>query len=126
MARIIGKGYNFDDDLIVPRYNKIKSRNDVSFKTRVTRNYYIDIPLIAANMDTICESKMAIALGKLGGLGVLHRFMTIEQQANEVRKVKSENLICAAAIGVKDVEERAKALVDAGVNIIVIDIANGH
>ncbi|MGA2130085.1 MAG: guanosine monophosphate reductase [Candidatus Pacearchaeota archaeon] len=126
MARIIGKGYSYDDVLIVPKYNKILSRKDVSFKTRVTRNYSIDIPLVAANMDTVCESRMAIALGKLGGLGVLHRFMTIEQQANEVRKVKAENLICAAAIGVKDVEERAEALVSAGVNILVIDIAHGH
>lgn len=126
MARIIGKGYSFNDVLIVPKYNKILSRKDVSFKTRVTRNYSIDIPILAANMDTVCESKMAIALGKLGGLGVLHRFMTIEEQAEEVKKVKAENLLCAAAIGVKDVEERAKALVFAGVNILVIDIAHGH
>ncbi len=126
MARIIGKGYSFDDVLIVPKYNKVLSRKDVLFKTKVTRNYWIDIPLVAANMDTVCESKMAIALGKLGGLGVLHRFMAIEQQADEVRKVKKENLICAAAIGVKDVEERAEALVSAGVNILVIDIAHGH
>lgn len=126
MARIIGKGYSYGDILIIPKYNKVISRKDVELRTRVTRNYEIDIPLIAANMNTICDSKMAIALGKLGGLGVIHRFMTIEEQAEEVRKVKQEKLIVAAAIGVKDVKERTAALVKAGVNILVIDIAHGH
>ncbi|HVY01895.1 MAG TPA: IMP dehydrogenase [Candidatus Nanoarchaeia archaeon] len=126
MARIIGKGYSYDDVLIVPKYNKIQSRKDVSFKTRVTKNYWLDMPLIAANMDTVCESKMAIAVGKLGGLGVIHRFLTVEEQAKEVIKVKAQNLIAAAAVGVKDYTERVPALVRAGVNIIVIDIAHGH
>ena len=76
MARIIGKGYSYNDVLIVPKYNKVRSRTEVSFKTKVTRNYEIDIPFLAANMDTICESPMAIALGKLGGLGIIHQFMT--------------------------------------------------
>jgi IMP dehydrogenase len=92
----------------------------------VTKNYKLDIPIIAANMDTICESKMAIALGRLGGLGVIHRFLNIEDQVAEVKKVKEQNLISAAAIGVKDYEERAKALNEAGVNIIVLDVAHGH
>ncbi|MFZ1970782.1 MAG: IMP dehydrogenase [Candidatus Nanoarchaeia archaeon] len=126
MARIIGKGFSFDDVLIVPKYNKILSRRDVTLKTRVTRNYYIDIPLIAANMDTICESRMAITIGKLGGLGVIHRFMTIEEQAKQVKEVREQGLIAAAAIGVKDVPERSEALVNSGVNILVLDIAHGH
>src|SRR3989344_519246 len=126
MARIIGRGFSFDDVLIVPKYNKVFSRKDVSLKTKVTRNHWIDIPLLATNMDTICESKMAIALGKLGGLGVIHRFLTIEEQSKEVKKVKIEKLLCAAAIGVKDLEERSKALVEAGVDILVIDVAHGH
>jgi len=127
MARIIGKGMSYDDVLIVPKYNKVFSRRDVKFRTRVTRNYFIDIPLVAANMDTVCESKMAIALGKLGGLGVIHRFLTVEQEADEVRKVKAEGLICAAAVGVNDsFQERVQALVSSGVDIIVLDIAHGH
>ena len=56
MARIIGKGYSFDDVLIVPKYNTVLSRKDVSFKTKVTKNYEIDMPIIASNMDTVCES----------------------------------------------------------------------
>ena len=126
MARIIGKGYSYNDVLIVPKYNKVLSRRDVNLKTRVTRNYEIDIPIVASNMDTVCESKMAIAIGKLGGLGILHRFMTIEEQAKQIEEIKKEGLIAAAAIGVKDTKERVAALVRAGVNILVIDLAHGH
>ena len=126
MARIIGKGYSFDDLLIIPKYNKVKSRKEVDFKTKVTKNYSLNIPLIVANMDTICESKMAITIGKLGGLGIIHRFLTIDQQVKEVQKVKKENLIAAAAIGIKDHEERLKELNKVKVNIVVLDIAHGH
>ena len=126
MARIIGKGLSYDDVMIVPKYNKIPSRKDVNFKTFVTRNYQINNPLIAANMDTICESGMAIAIGRLGGLGVIHRFLSIEEQSLEVMKVKNEGLITAAAIGVKDYELRVPALKKVGVNILVLDIAHGH
>lgn len=126
MARIIGKGYAYDDVLIVPKYNKIYSRQEVSFETKVTRNYSIKIPFIASNMDTICESAMAIAIGKIGGIGILHRFMTIEQQVQEIKKIKEAGQIAAAAIGVKDYELRVPALAAAGVNILVLDIAHGH
>lgn len=126
MARIIGKGYSYDDVLIVPKYNKVRSRKDVNFKTKITRNFYIDIPFVAANMDTICESKMAIAIGRLGGLGVIHRFLNIPQQAIEVKKVREACLVTAAAIGTKDFEIRVPALINAGANILVLDIAHGH
>ncbi|MFW5704218.1 MAG: guanosine monophosphate reductase [Nanoarchaeota archaeon] len=126
MARIIGKGYSFDDVLIIPKYNTISSRKDVNFKTKVTRNYEIDIPILIANMDTVCEDKMAIAVGKLGGLGVIHRFNTPEQQAAMIKNVKSHKLIAAAALGIKDYEQRLEILDKAGVNIIVLDVAHGH
>ncbi|HOZ53306.1 MAG TPA: IMP dehydrogenase [bacterium] len=126
MARIIGPGYSFDDVLVVPKYNRVESRKSVSFRTRVTKNHYLDIPFLVANMDTVCESQMAITIGRLGGLGVLHRFMTIENQVKEVVAVKKEKLLTAAAIGVKDFEERAKALNDVGVDILVLDVAHGH
>lgn len=126
MALIIGKGLTYDDVSIVPKYNNILSRRDVDLTTRVTRNYQIKIPILAANMDTVCESPMAIALGKLGGLGVIHRFMSIEEQARQVEEVRGYGLITAAAVGVKDVKERAGTLAEAGLEIIVIDIAHGH
>ena len=126
MARITRKGYSYDDVLMVPQYNDVSSRKEVDFTTKVTKNYSLDIPILAANMDTVCEAKMAITLGKLGGLGVIHRFMSVENQAKEVLKVKREHLIAAAALGIKDYTERAKALIESGVNIIVLDIAHGH
>jgi IMP dehydrogenase len=126
MARVIGKGLAYSDVLIVPKYNKIFSRRDVSLKTRVTKNFLIDIPFLAANMDSVCDSKMAIAIGKLGGLGVIHRFLKIEDESEEVLKVKKENLISAAAVGVKDFKERVPKLVEAGVDILVLDVAHGH
>lgn len=126
MARIIGKGYSFNDVLIVPKYNKVISRRDVNFQTKVTKNHAIDIPILAANMDTVCESNMAIAIGRLGGLGVIHRFMSQESQAQEVKKVKAQGLLAAAAIGIKDYETRAAVLVEAGVDILVLDVAHGH
>jgi IMP dehydrogenase len=77
-------------------------------------------------MDTVCEAKMAIAVGKLVGLGVIHRFNSVEDQAAQVKLVKNENLIAAAALGIKDYEERLQALYEAEVNIIVLDVAHGH
>ncbi len=126
MARIISRGYSFDDVLISPKYNKIISRRDVNFQTKVTKNYNLDIPILIANMDTTCESKMAIAIGRLGGLGIIHRFMTIDEQAKEIEKVKENKLIAAAAIGIKDYENRVKVLAKIGVNILVLDVAHGH
>jgi IMP dehydrogenase len=126
MARIIDEGYSFDDVLIVPKYNRVESRKNVSFKTMVTKRHSLDIPMLVANMDTVCESKMAITVGKMGGLGVIHRFMTIEDQVREIKKVKKHKLLTAAAIGVKDYEERAKALAEIGTDIFVLDVAHGH
>lgn len=126
MARIIGRALSFNDVLIVPKYNKIRSRKEVSFRTQVTKNYSLDIPIIAANMDTVCESEMAIEIGRLGGLGVIHRFLSIEAQIEEVVKVKNQGLLTAAAVGVKDYEDRVKALDKIGINIIVLDVAHGH
>ncbi len=126
MARIIGQGYSFDDVLLVPKYNRVNSRKEVSFRTMVTKNHFLDIPFLVANMDTVCESKMAITIGRMGGLGVIHRFLTIEDQVEEVKKVKQEKLLSAVAIGVKDYEDRVKALSSVGVDILVLDVAHGH
>lgn len=82
------KGLTFDDVLLVPRRSSITSRGDVDTSTRLTESIQIKIPILSANMDTVTEAKMAIAMARLGGIGILHRFMTIEQQVREVKAVK--------------------------------------
>src|SRR3989344_3474987 len=90
----IKESLTFDDVLLVPKKAIVASRKDISLKTRLSKNIPLHIPIISANMDTITESAMAITLAKMGGLGIIHRFLTIEQQVNEVLKVKrAENLV---------------------------------
>jgi IMP dehydrogenase len=78
----------FDDVLLVPRYSDIRSRKEVSTKSLFTRKIELHIPIVSAAMDTVTESRMAIAMAREGGIGVIHRFMPIEQQVREVQKVK--------------------------------------
>ncbi|GIW21270.1 MAG: hypothetical protein KatS3mg068_0277 [Candidatus Sericytochromatia bacterium] len=82
------EGITFDDVLLEPKFSNIVSRKDVNTKTKLTRNITINIPIISANMDTVTEAPMAIAMAELGGIGIIHRFLTIEQQVKEVKKVK--------------------------------------
>lgn len=85
--KISHEGLTYDDVLLVPRRSKVMPRS-VSVTTRLTRNLTLNIPLLSAAMDTVTESRLAIAMARLGGVGVLHKNMTIEQQAGEVRRVK--------------------------------------
>jgi len=85
--KFLGEGLTYDDVLIVPAYSEILPR-DVDISTRFTRNIKLNIPIVSAAMDTVTESKMAISIAQEGGIGVIHKNMTIEEQANEVRKVK--------------------------------------
>ena len=82
------KGLTFEDVLLIPRRSPIKSRRDTNTQTRLTDRLTLNIPVISANMDTVTEARMAIAMAKNGGIGILHRFMTIEQQVSQVRRVK--------------------------------------
>ena len=120
--------FTFDDVLLVPRRSRVFSRKDVSLRSNFSRNIALDLPIVSANMDTVTESKMAIAMAQAGGIGIIHRFLTIEKQAEEIVKVKKQgsSLLVGAAIGVKDAIERAKAVVDAGADVLVVDIAHGH
>jgi len=81
-------GLTFDDVLLVPRYSAITSRKEVSTETRFSRKIKLKIPIVSANMDTVTESAMAIAIARLGGIGVIHRFMTVEEEVAEVARVK--------------------------------------
>ena len=86
-SKIVGEGLTYDDVLLVPAFSDILPR-EVSTQTKFTRNITINIPILSAAMDTVTESSMAIAIAREGGIGVLHKNMTIEQQATEVRRVK--------------------------------------
>ncbi|RKS43345.1 IMP dehydrogenase [Gillisia mitskevichiae] len=86
-SKIVGEGLTYDDVLLVPAYSEILPR-EVSIRTKFTRNITINVPIISAAMDTVTESKMAIAMAREGGIGVLHKNMSIEEQALKVRKVK--------------------------------------
>ena len=86
-SKFVGEGLTYDDVLLVPAYSEVLPR-EVSIQTKFTRNITINVPIVSAAMDTVTESAMAIAIAREGGIGVLHKNMTIEQQAQEVRKVK--------------------------------------
>ncbi len=122
------RGLTFDDVLLVPNKSDVRSRKDPDLTTRLTKKHNIQIPIMSANMDTITESAMGIAMSSLGGFGILHRFMSIENQLSEVQKMKEAGVkLIGASIGVNaDFKERAFALAKAGVNIITVDIAHGH
>lgn len=85
--KIIGEGLTYDDVLLVPTFSDVLPR-EVNIQTKFSRNIIINVPIVSAAMDTVTESALAIAMAREGGIGVLHKNMTIEQQALEVRKVK--------------------------------------
>jgi IMP dehydrogenase len=133
----------YDDIQLIPRFSGIESRKNIDLSTFISKNYKLVIPVLASPMDTICEYEMAIAMAKLGGAGAIHRFMSIEKQASQVENVRitldytpeirkvwdkvNQKPPVVAAIGMNgDYLERAEALVDAGVNILLIDVAHGH
>ena len=122
-------GLTFDDVLLVPRRSSVRSRSDVSLATRITTGLALDIPIVAANMDTVCEEEMAAEMSRLGGLGVIHRFLPVAVHADQVRRAKerSPGGLVGAAVGTDhDLDDRPAALVDAGVDVLVLDIAHGH
>ena len=82
------EGLTFDDVLLVPKYSDITSRTQTNLSTKLSRNISLNIPFVSANMDTVTESSMAVAMARAGGIGIIHRFLTIQEQANEVLKVK--------------------------------------
>jgi IMP dehydrogenase len=123
-------GLTFDDVLLVPHRSAIQSRKDVSTDTWLTPGIRLSIPIISANMDTVTETRMAIAMAQLGGIGILHRFMTIEQQADCVLRVKrSESLIVESPLTISpdaSVEYARRRMEDVDVGGLVVVDENNH
>ncbi|MDP2637906.1 MAG: IMP dehydrogenase [Candidatus Levybacteria bacterium] len=117
-------GLTFDDVLLIPSYSDF-TRKDTDISTKLTKKINLSIPFVSAPMDTVTESSLALELGRLGGIGIIHRNLTIEDQIKEVRKVKVKKIIVGAAIAGKNYEERVRALVEANVDVVVIDSAHG-
>lgn len=119
------QGLTFDDVLLIPNYNGIRSRQDVTTERKMGEKSF-SIPIISSNMDTITGIEMANAMTALGGLGILHRFMSIEQNLVEFGNATDKSKV-GVSIGVGDAGlERAQALIDNGAEIICVDVAHGH
>lgn len=142
----------YDDIQLIPSFSDIKSRNDISLKTLLSRRYGLLNPIVASPMDTVCELEMAFKMFLLGGVGCIHRFMTIEEQSNQIKNLhykiygegfggpfedwgimyddwysEIKQIPIMAAIGVQDDDKkRAIELVKNGANVLLIDVAHGH
>jgi IMP dehydrogenase len=140
--KVLSEALTFDDVLLVPAYSEILP-NEVSLETRLTKNITLNIPVLSAAMDTVTGEKMAVAMALEGGMGIVHKNMRIEEQAETIRKVKSyewdktlfpnavvdnfDRLRVGAAVGIgSDLDERVFALEEAGVDVITLDSAHGH
>ncbi len=122
----INEALTFDDVLILPKYSSIlPTKTDLSLK--LTNKIYLKVPFLSSAMDTVTESSMAIAIGREGGIGVIHRNLSLKKQSLEVKKVKNKNYLVGAAVGTNQEDlDRTKSLVANGVDLIVIDTAHGH
>jgi len=121
--------YSFDDVLLEPKFSDIESRFSVEIGNDLDENIHLNLPVISSPMDTITEGDMALAIAGAGGMGIIHRYNTIQEQATIAAEAfnKYGDINIAAAVGVTgDYEERVCALIDAGVRIICVDIAHGH
>lgn len=134
--------YTYDDIQLVPQYSNIESRSNISLQTKLSKNFNIMVPYVASPMDTICEVEMAKKMYDLGGVGCIHRFMSIGDQSRMIKELQrylyanKESLFSVwgdnqkpifAAIGANgDYFERATELTRNGANVLLIDVAHGH
>lgn len=145
-------GLTFDDVLLVPQRSSIRSRRDISLETQLTKRLHLGMPIVSANMDTVTETEMAAAMAVMGGAGIIHRFLSVDVQAEMVSRAKAKaaaaieamaangngsgrasvavvrrSPIVGAAVGTDhDAIDRSAALVAAGADVLVLDIAHGH
>ena len=122
----IKEALTFDDVTLAPKYSEILP-SEVDTSINLTKNLKLKIPLLSSAMDTVTESNMAIAIAKVGGIGVIHRNLHIKKQILEIKKVKKQKLLVGAAVGASITEfDRAKAILKEDVDLIVVDTAHGH
>ena len=122
----IKESLTFDDVTLVPQYSSILPHETIT-KTELSKNLKLNIPLLSSAMDTVTESKMAIAIAKSGGLGIIHKNLNPKKQALEVKKVKKNNMIVGAAVGTNEKDiDRVYKLLESKVDLIVVDTAHGH
>ena len=122
----IKEALTFDDVTIAPKYSEVLP-SEVDTSTKLSSNLTLKIPLLSSAMDTVTESKMAIAIARAGGIGVIHRNLDIKKQINEIKKVKKLGLLVGAAVGAGPLElKRAEAILKQQVDLIVVDTAHGH
>ena len=121
------KALTYDDINIVPKYSEVEHRDKIDISTQFTKKIKLDLPIVSSPMDTITELDMVIELDMLGGMGIIHRFMSIEKQSKMTNTLYTYNVKFGAAIGVTgDWFERAQELVKNGCNVLLIDVAHGH
>jgi IMP dehydrogenase len=114
----------YEDISLLPNFSNITSRKQVSTVTKISKNKYIDIPIILSPMDTVSSVKSCIKINQIGGAGVLHRFMSIEDQAFKSKTIKDQSNFCINAIGLKDAKNRLQSLAQY-TDIFFLDTANG-
>ena len=122
----IKEALTFDDVTMTPKYSEVLP-SDVDTTTHLSKTLKLKIPLLSSAMETVTESKMAIAIAKEGGIGIIHRNLDIKKQVEEIKKVKRKRLLVGAAVGAGPMEiKRAEAILKEKVNLIVVDTAHGH
>ena len=122
----IKESLTFDDVLLLPQYSDVLPR-ETDISLNLTNKLNLRVPFLSSAMDTVTESKMAIAIAKAGGIGIIHRNLNIKEQTKEIIKVKKKKLFVGAAVGTNEEDvERAKSLIANGCDLIVIDTAHGH
>jgi IMP dehydrogenase len=122
----IKEALTFDDVTLVPKYSEILP-SEVDTSIKLTEILKLKIPVLSSAMDTVTESKMAIEIAKVGGIGIIHRNLDIKKQVLEIKKVQKKKLIVGAAVGAGPKEfKRAEAILKENIDMIVVDTAHGH